>query len=148
MGLCDAPEIREAYEDVRNDDTQTNWMLLEFDENKNNVLKVGNKGSDGLDELKKHLKDNSAAFGYIRVPMSNDELSLRIKFVFLVWCGTNAGIMRRAKLSVQKAEVTKVISNSSIEIAASEQDDLDENEIMLMLKKAGGANYDRQASDY
>ncbi|KAI7831927.1 hypothetical protein BX661DRAFT_179528 [Kickxella alabastrina] len=125
MGLCDAPEIREAYEDVRNDDTQTNWMLLEFDENKNNVLK-------------KHLKDNSAAFGYIRVPMSNDELSLRIKFVFLVW----------AKLSVQKAEVTNVISNSSIEIAASEQDDLDENEIMLMLKKAGGANYDRQASDY
>ncbi|KAJ1722009.1 hypothetical protein LPJ53_003541 [Coemansia erecta] len=148
MSLCAAPEIREAYDDVRNDKSTTDWMLLEFVDDRKDELKVASTGSSGLDGLKSELKDNAAAFGYIRMAMANDELSQRTKFVLLAWCGPQTRVMRRAKLSVQKAEVKNVLRNFSIEIAASEASELDANSIMLQLKKAGGANYDRQTSNY
>ncbi|KAJ2718675.1 hypothetical protein GGI07_005645 [Coemansia sp. Benny D115] len=142
------PEIKAAYEEVRDDKQATDWMLLEFVDARKDVLKVGSKGSTGLEGLKEQLKDNLAAFGFIRVPMSNDELSQRTKFVLLVWCGPNTPVMRRAKLSVQKADVKAVITSFSIEIAASELSELRHDDILLQLKKAGGANYDRQTSNY
>ncbi|KAJ2387952.1 hypothetical protein GGI05_003933 [Coemansia sp. RSA 2603] len=148
MTLCTAPEIKDAYDDVRNDKTATDWMLLEFVDDRKDELKVACTGSTGLDGLKSELKDNAAAFGYIRMAMANDELSQRTKFVFVAWCGPQTRVMRRAKLSVQKAEVKNVLRNFSIEIAASETSELDAKSIMLQLKKAGGANYDRQTSNY
>ncbi|KAJ1837063.1 hypothetical protein LPJ73_007520 [Coemansia sp. RSA 2703] len=123
-------------------------MLLEFVDDRKDELKVACTGSTGLDGLKSELKDNAAAFGYIRMAMANDELSQRTKFVFVAWCGPQTRVMRRAKLSVQKAEVKNVLRNFSIEIAASETSELDAKSIMLQLKKAGGANYDRQTSNY
>jgi hypothetical protein len=34
------------------------------------------------------------------MPFSNDELSLRTKFVLICWCGEDVGVMRKAKMSV------------------------------------------------
>ncbi|KAJ2853641.1 hypothetical protein J3B02_003050 [Coemansia erecta] len=135
MSICSAPEIHEAYEDVRNG-------------SRKDELKVASTGSDGLDGLTKNLKQDSAAFGYIRMVMANDELSQRTKFVLLTWCGPNTPVMRKAKLSVQKADVKTVLRAFSIEVAASDSSELEEESLMLQLKRAGGANYDRQASAY
>ncbi|KAI9500778.1 hypothetical protein GGI25_006291 [Coemansia spiralis] len=149
MGLCDNPEIKQAYEDVRDDKSETTWILLEYDESsKSDVLQVATKGSGNIEELKTHLKEDAAAFGYIRVPMANDELSQRTKFVLISWCGPKAKVMRRAKLGVQKSELKKVLCSFSIEVPADDVADLNAKEILLLLKKAGGANYDRQNSDY
>ncbi|ORX68922.1 actin depolymerizing protein [Linderina pennispora] len=148
MGLCDNPEIAEAYENVRDDKSETNWLLLEFVDDRKDELKVGGTGTGGLDELKTHLKDDQAAFGYVRMIMSNDELSQRTKFVFISWCGVGTRVMRKAKLSVQKGDVKNVLRSFSIEVPASELGELANDEIMLLLRKAGGANYDRQASNY
>ncbi|KAJ2086642.1 hypothetical protein EV179_005473 [Coemansia sp. RSA 487] len=138
-----------AYEDVRDDKSETMWMLLEFDEaTKADELRVTAKGTGDIEELKEKLSDDAPAFGYIRVPMANDELSQRTKFVLISWCGKNTKVMRRARLGIQKGELKRVIDSFSIEIPADDTDDLDAKEILLQLKKAGGANYDRQASDY
>ena len=56
--------------------------------------------------------------------------------------------MRRAKLSVHGTAVKAVIKSFAVEIAASTQRDLAEADIILLLKKAMGANYDRQTSSY
>ncbi|KAJ2401877.1 hypothetical protein GGI23_001101 [Coemansia sp. RSA 2559] len=158
MGLCDNPEIQQAYDDVRDalvsingtvDKSETTWMLLEYDEaTKADELRVAAKGTGDIEELKEKLRDDAPAFGYIRVPMANDELSQRTKFVLISWCGPNTKVMRRAKLGVQKGELKKVINSFSVEIPASDAADIDAKDILLQLKKAGGANYDRQTSNY
>lgn len=74
--------------------------------------------------------------------------SQRVKFVLIPWCGESVGIMRKAKLGVQMADVKNVIRNFHIEVPANHVQDLSENEIMTRLRRAGGANYDRQSSNY
>lgn len=56
--------------------------------------------------------------------------------------------MRKAKLSIQISEVKNIIRSFHIEVPASHAQDLSENEIMTRLRRAGGANYDRQSSNY
>ncbi|KAJ2498112.1 hypothetical protein GGH96_004593 [Coemansia sp. RSA 1972] len=148
MGICDDPEILKAYDEVCDDKNEVDWILLTFTDTKSNTLKVGHKGTGGIDELKKHLKEDEAAFGFVRVSMSNDELSQRTKYVLISWIGQQLSYMRRARLSVQKSDVTKVLRYFSIEVPASEYAELDADDILVQLKKAGGANYDRQTSNY
>lgn len=64
------------------------------------------------------------------------------------WCGDKVGIMRKAKLSIQIADVKNVLRNFHIEVPASHTQELSEAEIMTRLRRAGGANYDRQSSTY
>jgi hypothetical protein len=56
--------------------------------------------------------------------------------------------MKKAKLTVQIADVKTVMKSYAVEIQTSDLNDLKEEEIVKAIKKAGGANYDRQASDY
>ncbi|KAJ3082934.1 hypothetical protein HK102_001372 [Quaeritorhiza haematococci] len=137
-----------AYEDVRNDKTETNWLLLTYADDKTDVLKVSATGTGGLAEFVSHLKEDQAAFGYVRMTVGNDELSQRAKFVLVSWCGTGVKVMRKAKLSVHIADVKSVLKSFAVEVAASHVEELEEKEILLLVKKAMGANYDRQASSY
>ncbi|KAI9293285.1 actin depolymerizing protein [Neoconidiobolus thromboides FSU 785] len=148
MTLIEDPKIKETYEEVRNDKSEINWMLLGFINDKADVLEVKATGSQGLEEFITHLEPTFAGFGFVRVPLRNDDYSERTKFVFVVYCGTQVKIMRKAKLSIQKSQVQEVIKSFSIELNASEHKDLDPNDIIKSLKRAGGANYDRQSSDY
>jgi hypothetical protein len=68
--------------------------------------------------------------------------------VFISWCGPDVKVMRRAKLSVHGTTVKTVIKSFAVEISASSTKDITEADITLLLKKAMGANYDRQTSDY
>ncbi|KAJ1918909.1 hypothetical protein IWQ60_007373 [Tieghemiomyces parasiticus] len=138
MTIAQNPEIAAAYEDVRNDKSETNWLSLEYVSDKKDELKLAKSGSGGLTEFVKELKPDQAAFGYIRVPISNDELSQRTKFVLVCWCGPQVKVMRKAKLGIHKSEVKKVLQAFSIEVMGSDVHDLDEKDIVLQLRKAGG----------
>ncbi|RCH87750.1 hypothetical protein CU097_007937 [Rhizopus azygosporus] len=142
------PALIEAYEDVRDDKTETNWAFFDFANTKPDRLQVSGTGAGGLSEFVAHLKPEVAGWGYVRMNMSNDEYSQRVKFVLVPWCGDKVGVMRKAKLSIQIAEVKSVLRNYHIEVPASSVQDLSENEVLTRLRRAGGANYDRQSSNY
>ncbi|KAI8365595.1 hypothetical protein BD560DRAFT_354540 [Blakeslea trispora] len=142
------PALVDAYEAVRDDKTETNWAFFDFADGKPDRLQVAGTGSGGLSEFVDNLKADVAGWGYVRMNMSNDEYSQRVKFVLVPWCGDSVGIMRKAKLSIQIADVKNVLRNFHIEVPASHKQDLTENEIMTRLRRAGGANYDRQSSNY
>lgn len=55
-----------AYDDVRNDKTDTNWLLIDYEGNKDKLVLTAT-GSGGLEELKKHLVDSNASFAYARI---------------------------------------------------------------------------------
>ncbi|KAJ3134689.1 hypothetical protein HK100_003410 [Physocladia obscura] len=135
-----AAEAKIAYEDVRNDTTPTNWLLLEYADDRSDNIVLGSSGTGGLAEIKTKLEDvntnkNKAAFGFVRVVVGNDELSQRVKFLFFTWCGPGVKVMRKAKLSVHISSVKQVLQTFSTEIAASELDDLNEDSVVTLIKK-------------
>ncbi|CAI2183485.1 8989_t:CDS:2 [Funneliformis geosporum] len=148
MADCTDPEICEAYEEVRDDKNETSWLILQYVSDRSDKLILKSKGTGGLQEFVEKLDENQAAFGYIRLNVSNDELSVRTKFIFITWVGSGVKIMRKAKLSVHVSDVKKVLRACAIDVNAHDKAELDEEEILTQLRRAGGANYDRRSYDY
>lgn len=136
------PAIDAAYQDVRSDKTDTNWVLLDYETDRSDKLQVTNTGCGGLEELGEALDDGKASFAYARVSYANDVESKREKFILVVWIGSQCKVMRKAKISVHVADVKQVLRVYSIEVAAREKDDLNEKSIVPRLRTAGGASYD------
>ncbi|CAD0115206.1 unnamed protein product, partial [Aureobasidium uvarum] len=141
--LLSDPEIANAYEDVRSDKSATTWMVLKYISGTSDALKLDSTGEGDIAEMVEHLGDDEAAYAFVRMQVGNDELSTRIKFVFVSWC-----VMRRAKMTTQIGQVKQVLRSYAIEIQTDSKTDLKESEVTMKLRKAMGANYDRQASGY
>jgi len=135
------PKIQEAYLDVRSN-SDTNWVLLDYETDRSDKLAVTQTGTGGLTELREVLQDSRASFAYARVRYSNDKESQREKFILIVWIGPQCKVMRRAKISVHAADVKTVLRVYSIEVAAGKKEDLNEEPIVKRLRNAGGASYD------
>jgi hypothetical protein len=110
--------IPEAYQAVRSDSNDTNWLLLGYENNKKITL-LGS-GSGGVDELASHLQDDAINFGYVRVTNKDDETT-RSKFVFITWLGENAPVMRKGKMSVHIAPVKAVLKDYTLELKFAAQ---------------------------
>ncbi|KAJ3342449.1 hypothetical protein HDU93_002207 [Gonapodya sp. JEL0774] len=186
MSVISDQAITEAYEDVRNDNTPTDWMLMQYVDDKTDKLMVGSEvngvsvnehirptqlfqfsseekvlyitslpnqiatctydpfidtGAGGLAEFKSQLSNDKAAFGYIRLVLTNDGLSKRAKFLLVTWVPPGVKVMRKAKVSVHISDVKQVIKVYSVEVSGSQMDELREDDILLKAKKAMGANY-------
>ena len=82
------PDIAQAYEDVRSDKSETNWMVLKYESAMKDNLKLAATGSGTIEEMTDdQLGEDEAAYAYVRVRLGNDEYSERTKFVFVVWAG-------------------------------------------------------------
>eukprot|EP01114_Cavostelium_apophysatum_P016869 TRINITY_DN488_c0_g1_i1.p2 TRINITY_DN488_c0_g1~~TRINITY_DN488_c0_g1_i1.p2 ORF type:complete len:168 (-),score=50.60 TRINITY_DN488_c0_g1_i1:132-569(-) len=138
--MCDvsAPELAEAYQEIRKDSNETNWILLGYEGNTKIVLK--GKGTGGVSEMAQQLGEDEAAYGYLRI-ITGDNESRRTKFVFLSWCGPNVGALKRAKMSVHKADIKKILKEYAVEVHATSAEELDEESINQKVRKAGGADY-------
>jgi len=142
MADLSASTIQDAYQDVRNDKTDTNWLLLDYETDRSDKLTVTQTGTGGLTELCEVLQDSRASFAYARVTYANDKESQREKFILIVWIGPNCKVMRKGKISVHTANVKEVLRVYSIEVAAEKKEDLNKDPIVNRLRKAGGASYD------
>lgn len=77
-----------AYLDVRSDKSDTSWLLLDYESEKSDKLKVTKTGTGDLAELKEALDDSKASYGYARVSYANDKESKREKFILVVRLGS------------------------------------------------------------
>merc|ERR1712093_734365 len=68
------------------------------------------------------------------------------KIVLIAWTGPKAGILRKAKVSVHKANMKQVFRDFAVETQFSEHDDIDQQKLIQTVVKAGGANYMGQSS--
>jgi hypothetical protein len=120
----------------RNPNSYIKFSLVATVEGTNVTLT--SSGTGGLSELVSLLKEDQCQYGYLRV-ISGDSESRRAKFVFISWVGEKVGALKRAKTSVQKAEVKKVIRDFTVEVHGETLDELDESALMTKVRKAGGA---------
>jgi len=136
MATIDKESIRTAYDDVRNDNSDTMWASFKYE-----GKEIIHEGSGvEFDEFKSKFSAEDRGFGYLRIT-TGDELSKRSKFVFISWCGNEVGGLKRAKLGTDKAFLKQVVQNFAIELQLSEYSELDLETIATEARKAGGANY-------
>lgn len=141
MSGLDAPEITDAYNAVRDDKDPTNWLLVSYAGATGNKVTLSQTGSGGLEELAGALDDAQVQYGYVRVEYANDKESTRVKFALVVWIGENTKVMRKARVSVESGDVKRVLSHHSIAVTTSDRSELDEKDIVVRLRKVGGADY-------
>jgi len=142
MADVSEPKINEAYEDVRSNKSDVNWVLIDYENDRSDILGVTATGTGGLAELQEKLDPTKASYAYVRVTYSNDKESQREKFILVTWIGPECKVMRKAKISVHAADVKSVFRVYAIDVPAKEKDDLKEDPIVVRLRKAGGASYD------
>ncbi|EFZ03409.1 coactosin-like domain protein [Metarhizium robertsii] len=141
MSGLDHPDIAAAYDAVRSDKDEANWMLISYAAATGNKLSLSKTGTGGIAELAASLDDAQVQYGYVRVQYANDAESTRVKFVLVVWIGENTKVMRKARVSVESGDVKRILSHHSIAITASDRSELEEKDVVAKLRKAGGADY-------
>jgi hypothetical protein len=141
MSGLDAPEIGAAYDAVRSDKDETNWLIISYASAVGDKLTLTSTGSGGIAEMADNLDNSQAQYGYVRVEYANDTESKRVKFVLVIWIGEGTKVMRKARVSIESGAVKKVLGHHSIQVDARDKGDLDEKDIVVRLRKAGGADY-------
>lgn len=141
MSGLKSPEILAAYEAVRSDNDETNWLLVSDSAPGSKQLALSKTGTGGLPELAAALDDKEVQYAYVRVEYANDAESKRIKFALVVWIGKDTKVMRKARVSIESGEVKAVLSHYSVTVDAAEPRDLDEAGIVAEMRKVGGADY-------
>lgn len=141
MSGLEAPEIAAAYDAVRSDKDETNWLLISYAAPTGNALTLSATGKGGLTEMAASLDDSQVQYGYVRVEYANDKESTRVKFALVVWIGESTKVMRKARVSVESGDVKRVLSHHSIAVTASDRSELEEKDMVVRLRKAGGADY-------
>jgi hypothetical protein len=132
----DRDKIREAYEDVRSDSSETEWAVFKFE---GTHILCSTKGTQ-FEKFREQFADDERAFGYIRLQMG-DEMSKRQKFLFLTWVGPLVGVIKRAKMSTDKAMVKDIIVNFAVELQLENMNEFEIDHFREQLHRAGGANY-------
>ena len=139
------PEILAAYDSVRSDKSPVNWLLLGNDPSKpsSQQLILRATGEGGIPELLSsgHLSPTEVLYAYVRIQYANDAESVRVKFALITWIGENTKVMRKARVSIESGEVKKVLAHHSVSVQAGELKEIDEEEIVRLCRKAGGADY-------
>ncbi|XP_015922343.1 coactosin-like protein [Parasteatoda tepidariorum] len=132
----DKDGVRDAYQDVRDDTSDTNWALFRY----KGAQIIHDGSGENIDDLKQLLSDDDRAFAFVRV-LAGDEMSKRKKFVLLTWVGANVSTLKRARVSIDKALVKQVIQNFAVELQIESPDELSDEYLRMAVDKVGGANY-------
>ena len=130
--------IAETWENIRRDG-DINWLLVGYDDNDAKQIKLVGSGSGGFSELKSHLDDNAVLYGVFKV-IGVDQDSRRTKLVFVTWIGSGLSPLKRARTSTHKSAFTQYFNGFHVEVYASTQDDLTEEDIISRLNASTGAH--------
>ncbi|PHH84603.1 hypothetical protein CDD83_1677 [Cordyceps sp. RAO-2017] len=141
MSGLDSTDIAQAYEAVRSDKDETNWLLISYAAATGSALALSQTGTGGLAELAAALDESQVQYGYVRVEYANDAESRRVKFALVIWIGEKTKVMRKARVSVESGDVKRAMPHHSIAVTASDRAELDEKDMVAKLRKAGGADY-------
>jgi len=135
--LKNEEEIKSSIKDVRNDTTDTDWVLIGYEGGKGNVLVVIGKGSGGVVELVQNLDDKIVAYGLVRKQEKIDE-SVTVKFAHIVWIGDNIDRMHRARLGTHKGAVQSLFLPYHVDIVASHLSEVSDDIISQKIAEASG----------
>jgi len=107
MSFVDEAEAQSVVEQLRTSADSINWVAFDFVSN--DQVKIASKGSNGLEGLQQHFKDDSTNYGVLNVELSV-EGALVNKFIFIVWVGPEVKPAVRARTTQHKLPIYKFVN--------------------------------------
>ncbi|KAJ3103463.1 hypothetical protein HDU96_009243 [Phlyctochytrium bullatum] len=129
--------VQEAYEDVLNEASATNWVLFGYDKNSND-LKLNASGDGGLKELVEEWEDTKIQYAFCRVL---EPISKLPKFVLMSWCGDGVPVSKKGLLNSHLNDVVRYFKAFHVQINARSEDDIEPGLVMKKVQASSGAKY-------
>jgi len=132
----DEEPLRTAIRNVRDNKHDNDWMLMGYEGNSNKVILVGT-GDQGLDQLISHLSEDQILYGFYRTTDTVDN-TVAVKFVLILWVGEKVPIIRKARITTHKGEITAFIGQYHVDCSCSNLNEINDDIITDLVKRASG----------
>jgi hypothetical protein len=104
------PKLKEAYEDVVSDHSDTTWAVFGY-EGSTNELKVVETGDGDIDEMAEEMSGGKVMYAFVRVIDPNTKLP---KFVLINWMGEGVPSTRKGVCARHVTDVGRFLRVSAI----------------------------------
>ncbi|XP_050977832.1 drebrin-like a [Labeo rohita] len=131
------PALTNAYNEVVNGKTGTDWVLFTYEGNSNDI-RVAGKGDGGLEEMVDELNSGKVMYAFCRVL---DPSSGVPKFVLINWTGEGVKDIRKGVCANHVHSMANFLRGAHVTINARSDDDVEPAAIMEKVAKGSGANY-------
>ncbi|ESO96032.1 hypothetical protein LOTGIDRAFT_231819 [Lottia gigantea] len=133
------PGVAEAIQAVRNQKDNIQWVLASYqDGSPKGPIIVKNKGEGTVDELRENLVEDEAMYGLYRLTDHLDDIKT-VKFVYIVWLGTEVKPMTRAKVSTHRGAMEDLFGQAHVQIFGSELSDITEDIVIEKVTSTSGS---------
>ncbi|TRY85464.1 hypothetical protein DNTS_008578 [Danionella cerebrum] len=129
--------LAEAYNEVVNGKTDTNWVLFTYEGNSNDI-RVAGKGDGGLEEMVEELNSGKVMYGFCQVL---DPSSGIPKFVLINWIGEGVKDIRKGVCANHVHSMANFLRGAHVTINARSDDDVEPAAIIAKVAKGSGVNY-------
>ncbi len=126
--------ISSGINDVRNDNSETNWALVQSNAGQIELVDVGN---GGVEELRSRMSTDGVYYGIVRIIQQIDN-SITTKFAFVHYIGPDVKPTARAKISTHKGTVSKIFQPYHVELVTSDLDELNSDGLWQLITAASG----------
>ncbi|XP_051972118.1 drebrin-like protein B [Xyrauchen texanus] len=131
------PALTEAYNDVVNGKTDTNWVLFTYEGNSNDI-RVAGKGDGGLEEMVDELNSGKIMYAFCQVIDPSCGVP---KFVLINWTGEGVKDVRKGVCANHVHSMGNFLRGAHVTINARSDDDVEPAAIMEKVAKGAGVNY-------
>ncbi|XP_061054307.1 drebrin-like protein isoform X1 [Eubalaena glacialis] len=131
------PALQEAYEQVVNEKSPTDWALFTYEGNSNDI-RVAGTGEGGLEEMVEELNSGKVMYAFCRVKDPNSGLP---KFVLINWTGEGVNDVRKGACANHVSTMASFLKGAHVTINARAEEDVEPECIMQKVARASGANY-------
>jgi len=133
----DEEGIKQAIQEVRNDNSEIDWVLITYDAPQSKTLRLKASGTGGLDELRSNLTSEEVMYGLLRITEQIDD-SVTVKFIHIDWRGENIHRMQRAKLATHSGAIRAFFHPFHVDVLATQDDELTDHVIHSKVNAASG----------
>ncbi|XP_061194534.1 drebrin-like protein B isoform X2 [Saccostrea echinata] len=129
--------LLKAYNDVVDEKTPTDWMVMGY-EGQTAILKLVGTGGGGIEEMTEDLNSSKIMYAYCKVLDPNTNLP---KYVLINWQGEAAPESMKFKCTSHLRDVAAFVRGVHVTVNARTEEDVDPDDIVKKVAKASGANY-------
>ncbi|GBG23808.1 Drebrin-like protein [Hondaea fermentalgiana] len=117
-------ELSEAIADVRNDATETNWVIAELiGQNHDLKLDFSNSGTGGMDELLDELDPSKIMYGIFRAEQVIDRSTV-VRFFLVRWQGADVSMTKAGNAGILVGAASAFFSPYHFNLDGSSRDEI------------------------
>jgi len=139
----DEEAFKQALSNVRNDQSETTWLLATYAA-KNTIGLLGS-GTGSIEDLSSLLEEANVNFGLLRVTEVIDK-SVTTKFVYIKWQPEAVPYMKKADIGTKKGAIDDLFRPFHVDFQVSEKKDLSTAIVMDKVAAASGKKSNVRAS--